>query len=110
MTAPLYCPFWNMSICYLFLTFEFIINPLSTIFYPWGGGWSQSFSKPLNDWEMGSAKRFHSCLEGMRVYRDKKDRVLWTENKNVKYIVKSLYMPLEQGTSTSFPWSNIWKT
>ena len=49
---------------------------------PREGGWSLSFSRPLNDWEVGSAKRFLSSLEGMRVYKDEEDRMLWTETKN----------------------------
>lgn len=46
------------------------------------GGWSSSFSKPLNDWETESAERFLLCLDRMRVHRDKEDRVFWTETKN----------------------------
>ena len=78
-------------------------------FYPWEGGWSLPFSKPLNDWKVGSVERFLSCLDGMRVNRDEEDRVRWIETKNGKFIVKSLYMALESRTLISFPWSNIWK-
>ena len=78
-------------------------------FYPWEGGWSLPFSKPLNDWKVGSVERFLSCLDRMRVNRDEEDRVRWIETKNGKFIVKSLYMALESGTSISFHWSNIWK-
>ena len=73
------------------------------------GGWSPSFSRPLNDWEVGSAERFLPCLDEMRVHKDDEDKVLWTETKNGKYTLKSLYMVLESGSSISFPWSNIWK-
>ena len=72
-------------------------------------GWSPSFSRPLSDWEVGCAKRFLSCLEGMRAYRNEEDRVLWIENKNGRYTMKSFCMALESRTSISFPWSNIWK-
>ncbi|RVW35196.1 hypothetical protein CK203_099986 [Vitis vinifera] len=73
------------------------------------GGWSPSFSRPLNDWEVGSVERFLPCLDEMRVHKDDEDKVLWTETKNGKYTLKSLYMVLESGSSISFPWSNIWK-
>ena len=39
---------------------------------PREGGWSLSFSRPLNDWEVGSAKRFLSSLEGMGCTRTRK--------------------------------------
>ena len=41
---------------------------------PREGGWSPSFSRPLNDWEVGSAELFLSCLDGMMVNSDRKIR------------------------------------
>ena len=38
---------------------------------PREGGWSPLFSRPLNDWEVGSAGRSLSCLDGMTVNKDK---------------------------------------
>ncbi|RVW12596.1 hypothetical protein CK203_014944 [Vitis vinifera] len=76
----------------------------------WKGGWSPYFSRPLNNWEVGSVERFLSCLDGLRVHRDEEDRALWTKTKNGKFTVMSLYTALELGKSISFPWSNIWKT
>ena len=73
------------------------------------GGWCPCFSRPLNDWEMGSVERFLSWLDGLRVHRDEEDKVPWIETKNGKFTMKSLYTALESGTSVSFPWSNIWK-
>ena len=46
------------------------------------GGWSPSFSKPLNDWQVGSAERFLSCLDGMTVNKEKEDRVCWIKTKD----------------------------
>ena len=33
----------------------------------------------IGNWEVGSVKRFLSCLNRMRVHRDKEDRVLWRD-------------------------------
>ena len=73
------------------------------------GGWSPYFSKLLNDWGVGSAERFLSHLHGLRVYRDDEDRVLWTETKDDKLTMKSLYTALELRTLIFFPWSTIWE-
>ena len=67
------------------------------------GGWSPYFSKLLNDWGVGSAERFLSHLHGLRVYRDDEDRVLWTETKDDKLTMKSLYTALELRTLIFFP-------
>ena len=37
------------------------------------GGLEPCFSRPLNDWEVGSMERFLSCLDGLRVHRDEED-------------------------------------
>lgn len=53
-------------------------------------------------------ERFLLSLHGLRVCRDEEDGMLWTETKN-KFIVKSLYITLELGTSITSPSSFIWK-
>ena len=46
---------------------------------------------------------FLLCLNGKIVQRDKEDRVLWTETKSDKFLVKSLYKALESSSPDSFP-------
>ncbi|RVW88593.1 hypothetical protein CK203_033009 [Vitis vinifera] len=43
-----------------------------------GGGWTPRFSKPFNDWEMESVKRFLMKLHAKRVHSDVEDKVIWT--------------------------------
>ena len=42
------------------------------------------------------------------MFIDLEDRVLWTETKNEKFFVKSLYVALELGGVVPFPRSIIW--
>ena len=57
-------------------------------FDPGEGGWSPCFSRPLNDWKVGSVERFLLHLDGSRVHRDDEDRMLWTKTKNGEFTMK----------------------
>ncbi|RVW73596.1 hypothetical protein CK203_056989 [Vitis vinifera] len=62
----------------------------------------------FNDWEVEEAKRFLEWLHGKRVQGDVDDMVLWTETKSGNFLVKSLYLVLEEGCPSLFPSSYIW--
>ena len=68
-----------------------------------GGIWSLLFFRPFNGWEVDEVESFLLCLNGKIVQRDKEDRVLWTETKSDKFLVKSLYKALESSSPDSFP-------
>ena len=72
------------------------------------GGWNPYFSRAFNDWEVEAAKRFLEWLHGKRVQGDVDDMVLWTETKSGNFLVKSLYLVLEEGCPSLFPSSYIW--
>ena len=57
---------------------------------------------------MEEAKRFLEWLHGKRVHGDVDDMVLWTETKSGNFLVKSLYLVLEEGCPSLFPSSYIW--
>ena len=53
-------------------------------------------------------ERFHLTIQGKRLVIDLEDRVLWKENKDMKFYVKSLYSALEPRSAVPFPRSIIW--
>lgn len=75
-----------------------------------GGCWVPHFSKWLNDWEVGTMEWFLWRLQWRRVYRDKDDKVLWTESKDETFFVKTLYKALESRRQDVFPTSVIWNS
>ena len=60
-----------------------------------GGGWTPWFSRPFNDQEMESVKRFLLRLQATRVHRDVDDKVIWIAMRSGNFLVKSLYSILE---------------
>ncbi|RVW34312.1 hypothetical protein CK203_097811, partial [Vitis vinifera] len=72
------------------------------------GGWTPRFSKPFNDWEMESVKRFLMKLHAKRVHSDVEDKVIWTASRKGNFSIKSLYSALEPGDPLLFPSNIIW--
>ncbi|RVW93922.1 hypothetical protein CK203_028234 [Vitis vinifera] len=64
---------------------------------PEGGGWNPSFSRPLNDWEIGKAGCFLSRIQDKVVVEERKDVAFWADTKSGSFFVKSLYSILEEG-------------
>ena len=105
------------------MTSHFVILSLPYLFFPclrklgWrmfrtpkkkGGGWTPRFSKPVNDWEMESVKRFLMKLHAKRVHSDVEDKVIWTASRKGNFSIKSLYSALEPGDPLLFPSNIIW--
>ena len=60
-----------------------------------GGVWAPPrFSRWLDDWEVFDVERFLLRLQGMRVYSDVEDQVVWTKAKDGRFSVKPLYKAL----------------
>ena len=70
--------------------------------------WNPCFSRSFNNWEMDCVERCLTCLHGKRNCRDEGDKLLWTESKIGKIIVKSHYNSLKLYSSVSFPMRSIW--
>ena len=70
-------------------------------------GWAPCFSRPFNDLEVESVKRFLLKLQDKRVYRNEEDMVVWKESKNSKFSVKSFSFALEPSDPLLFLWSII---
>ncbi|KAL6346928.1 hypothetical protein AAG906_003045 [Vitis piasezkii] len=49
-------------------------------------------------------------IQTSRVYRDLKDRVIWTASRYRTFSFKSLYSILEIGNPLSFPSDSIWRS
>ena len=55
-------------------------------------------------------ERFLLRLQGMRVYSDVEDQVVWTKSKDGRFSVKSLYKALEPERQRDFPARVIWNS
>ena len=76
-----------------------------------GGVWAPPrFSRWLDDWEVFDVERFLLRLQGMRVYSDVEDQVVWTKAKDGRFFVKSLYKALEPERLGDFPARVIWNS
>ena len=60
-----------------------------------GDGWTPSFSRVFNDWEIEMVERFMLKIQAFRVQREDEDKVVWTTSKSGAFSVKSLYSILE---------------
>ena len=72
-----------------------------------GSGWNPSFSRPLNDWEIGMVKCFLSRTQDKVVVEERKDDVLWADTKSGSLFVKSLYSIIEEVRVDPFPTSVV---
>ena len=75
---------------------------------PAGGGWNPSFSRPLNDWEIGKAGCFLSRIQDKVVVEERKDVAFWADTKSGSFFVKSLYSILEEVRVDLFPTRVVW--
>ena len=70
----------------------------------WGGGsWAPTFLRPLNDWEIEEAARFLHTLHEVTHYPLGEDRLLFKNDKEKGFSVKSMYKGFNPSPAIDFP-------
>ena len=74
------------------------------------GSWSPRFSRHLNDSEIGEVETLFFKLQHLVVRREVEDILSWSESKNDKFSIRSLYCSYSGASIDSFPCSIIWRS
>ena len=74
------------------------------------GGWSPSFVRSFNDWELMEVENFMQAIQPMKVIANKEDRLILKGNKTYNYSIKLVYEVLNRLVSVPlpFPVLSIW--
>ncbi|KAG5570630.1 hypothetical protein H5410_060396 [Solanum commersonii] len=70
-------------------------------------GWTLSFRRMLNDWEIDNLTDFYNSLVQANNLNTNEDRLRWLGAKNWKFTVKSVYRHLDRPAAMLLPWP--WK-
>ena len=74
------------------------------------GGWSPTFLRSLNDWEIGEMVRFLQILHDQKIRPEGEDMLLLKEVKKKKFSVKAMYKCFEGSLVFDFPYLSIWNS
>ncbi|KAG6724244.1 hypothetical protein I3842_03G250200 [Carya illinoinensis] len=72
--------------------------------------WSVSFTRAVQDWEMGDITEFYRVLYSLKLRARREDKLLWTSTGNKKFSVRSYHKALLTHSSNAFPWKSIWRS
>ncbi|XP_070006138.1 uncharacterized protein [Nicotiana sylvestris] len=74
-------------------------------------GWTLTFRRLLNDWEINKLIEFYKNLERFKVTSTAEDRVTWQGNSKGKFSVKAAYKEFNISNNQigCWPWKLIWK-
>ncbi|RVW54709.1 NADH dehydrogenase [ubiquinone] flavoprotein 2, mitochondrial [Vitis vinifera] len=108
----LWCGNQSLEEAFLIL-FNLSINKEGWVAEAWeedevGGSWGLRFNRHLNDWEVGEVESLLSKFHHLTIRRGVDDLLLWKENKNGTFSVKSFYSLLSRGKEPPFPARTIW--
>ena len=73
-----------------------------------GGGWSPTFLRALNDWEMEEVERFLLILSRRKIGNLQGDKLFLKNAKSEGFIVKVMYRVLDRSPFLPFPHWSIW--
>ena len=74
------------------------------------GGWSPTFLRSLNDWEIEEMVRFLQILHDQNFIPEGEDMLLLKEVKEKKFSVKAMYKCFEGSLVIDFPYLSIWNS
>ena len=99
-----------MPLCVAFPSLLAIVALVKDVWSPdeGVGKWNPLFLRPFNDWELKEVNKFLLCLRRKIVQPNVEDKVIWGEEKNGQFSVKSLFKELD--TATHFPANMIWQS
>ena len=72
-----------------------------------GGGWSLSFIRSFNDWELMEVENFLHNIQPMKVISNKEDELILKGNKTDIYSVNLMYEVLNRHVSLSLPFPSL---
>ena len=74
------------------------------------GGWSPTFLRSLNDWEIGEMVRFLQILHDQNFRPTGEDMLLLKEVKEKRFSVKAMYKCYDISPALDFPYHSIWNS
>ena len=74
------------------------------------GGWSPTFLRSLNDWEIGEMVRFLQTLDDQNFRPTGEDMLLLKEVKSKSFSVKAMYRGYDFTPAFDFPHRSIWNS
>ena len=74
------------------------------------GGWSPTFLRSLNDWEIGEMVRFLQILHDQNFIPEGEDMLLLKEVKEKRFSVQAMYRCYDSSPAFDFPYHSIWNS
>ena len=74
------------------------------------GGWSPTFLRSLNDWEIGEMVRFLQILHDQNFRPKGEDMLLLKEVKEKRFSVQAMYKCYDSSPAFDFPYHSIWNS
>ena len=72
------------------------------------GGWSPTFLRSFNDWEMEKVQRFLSSIHRNKIRPWIENKILLKGSSHGNFSVMTLYSGLDLSPETEFPFCSIW--
>ena len=72
------------------------------------GGWSPTFLRSFNDWEMGEVERFLSSIHRKKIRPWIEDNLLLKGSSHGKFSVRTMYSGLDLSLEIDFPFRSVW--
>ena len=72
------------------------------------GGWSLTFLRSFNDWEMEKVERFLSSIHRKKIKPWIEDKLLLKGSSHGKFFVKTMYSGLDLSPKIDFPFRLVW--
>ena len=74
------------------------------------GGWSPTFLRSLNGWEIEEVERFLSILHNLNFSPLGEDKLLLKGVKDNGFSVKIMYKGLDHSPAIEFPYHSVWNS
>ena len=71
------------------------------------GGWSPTFLRSFNDWEMKEVERFLFSIHRKRIRHGIEDKLLMKGSSHDNFSVRTLYSGLELSPNIDFPFRSV---
>ena len=74
------------------------------------GGWSPTFLRSFNDWEMEEVERFLSSIHRKKIIPWIEDKLLLKGSSNGNFSIGTLYSGLDLSPEIDFPFRSVWNS
>ena len=102
------------ALCSIFLAlFNLVVHKEAMVADMWDcdreeGGWSPTFQRSLNDWEIEEVKRFLLTLHRQNFSPLGEDKLLLKGVRDEAFSVKLMYKGLDHSPAIEFPYHSVW--